>query len=31
MRDYHEFNPDRLSIDLTFSEKESFTASIQVR
>ncbi len=31
LRDYHNFNPEQLFVDLRFSELEGITASIQVK
>ena len=30
LQDYHEFVADHLQVNLSFSEKDGFTASIQV-
>jgi hypothetical protein len=31
LRDCHNFNPDRLFVDLQFSKNEGITASVQVK
>ena len=31
LRDYHNFNPDRLLVDLRYTENEEITAFIQVK